>query len=210
MARRYPRSRWRAARLRRRGLAAGLVLLAGIGVVRDLRPSAELSVTVLVAARPVAAGQVVGESDLTTAQLPAGSPVAAGALSAPEAIGRMALGGLGAGEVVRSGDLVAGQERRAGSGRVAMPLALASPAALPFLTPGMLVDVVWSPVGAGSAEASVLARGVRVLVVEQPQSADGILDTSGSGATLLVEARAEDAVGLAEAQHSGALSLILP
>ena len=222
MARRQPRSRWRATRRRRRALALGLLIIATVGIARDLRPPVEQSVAVLVAARTIGAGQVITESDLTQAQLPADSPVAVGGLSPTAVVGRITLGELAAGEVIRAGDLVADRAQRAGSGRVAMPLALASPTALPFLTPGILVDVVWTPTGIGSAggdggrggvagaEPNVLARGVRVLVVEQPEDDGGILDTSGSGATILVEAARDDAVALAEAQHSGALSLILP
>ncbi|MDQ1710714.1 MAG: pilus assembly protein CpaB [Frankiaceae bacterium] len=152
------------------GLLAGLAVLALLGAVR---PAAPPSVTVLAAARDLAAGTPIALADLRSVALPVGA-VPAGALRPGAAV----LGRLVAGPVRRGEPLtdvrILGPPLLAAVGRgpdlVAVPVRFADAGAVTLLRPGDRIDVLASPVTstetpAAAPTARVVAADIAVLVV---------------------------------------------
>ncbi|MDW8008491.1 MAG: Flp pilus assembly protein CpaB [Chloroflexota bacterium] len=211
--------------------AAALVYMAMSAAGRQApgpagAPAAPL-VPVVVAARPLAAGAVIGEGDVTVSEAPADG-VADGALAHREdAVGRTVLYPLARGEQVLAQKL-APQGAAPGDaaaalppGRVGVAVKVApETAAGGLLRPGDRVDVVAAlPAGVGEQEAwvaCVVARDVPVLAVGQEvarPAEGGALVRGGKGAvdagTVTLAASPEQALALWAAAQRGRLSLAL-
>jgi Flp pilus assembly protein CpaB len=141
-------------------LLAGLAMLAGIAAVR---PPAPATVTVLVAARDLAAGAALTLADLRSAALPPGA-VPEGALRPGAAV----LGRLVAGPVRRGEPLtdvrVLGPALLAAAARgpdvVAVPVRFADAGAVTLLRPGDRVDVLAAPPATSALAGMPVAPGM--------------------------------------------------
>lgn len=163
-----PRSAARMRRVDLRVLVGLLALLIGVlgafGVVRHLAKH----VPVLVMARSVAAGQVIGAGDVRVAELGLAPGVAVlGPDARDQVVGHMAVAPLAAGQVLAPGSVAPAPP--VGPGEVAMSVAVpVEQAAGGMVRAGDLVEVIASPrttAAAGEARAVVLLGSVRVLAV---------------------------------------------
>jgi pilus assembly protein CpaB len=157
-------SGWRRTVLLRR-TAAGL--LAVLALVLALTPAdGAAGSPVVVAARDLASGTALTDSDLTVATWPAGL-VPAGALRVPaDAGGRVLAGAARAGEPLTDVRLTGPELSVRLTGRpdaAAVPVRLADPDVARLLGPGSRVDVV-TP-GASGDQPAVLAADAAVLTV---------------------------------------------
>jgi hypothetical protein len=153
------RGRWRR-RVARRLLAAVLAATAVVGGVAVARtPEGGPSVTVLLAARDLPAGHLVGAADLVGQRRPRDYAPAAAPMEATDAVGRHLAGPVLAGEVVTPGRLL-GPGLLAGrpAGDVALHVPVAGPGVSGLVSPGDRVDLV-------AATGAAVARGATVLAV---------------------------------------------
>lgn len=201
---RFRRPRSPAALARR----AGAVLLAGIALVLALRPgppagaAAPEALPVVVAARSLDAGRVLGAGDLALARYPPGT-APAGVVAQPELLsGRVLAGAVRAGEPLTDTRLVGpGLTALLPDGQVAAPVRLADLAVAALVRTGDRVDVLAT--ASGAEEAETLAAGVRVL------AAAGSGDDAAAG-LLLVAVDPGTAARLAAAATSATLTVTLP
>jgi len=177
----------------RRVLALVLVVVAGLSMLIDAHRA---DPSVLIFARPVAAGAVLTEEDLTTTRLPS-NVVPANAIQESElATGQILAAGASAGEVVTTTRLVGPDliaqlvaEEPPGEDFTMVPLPLAEPDIVPMLHHGARVDVV----GHGPA---VIAEGGRIVTV-------------GEEGTVLVLLRKTHAAAVAAASLVDPLTVVL-
>lgn len=203
---------WRRARravaAHRRVLAALCAAAATASALEVIAPPAPDLVTVLVAARDVAAGTALTDDDLSTVALPADT-VPDGALRPGAAVlGRTVGGPVRRGEPLTDVRLV-GASLLAGVGRpadvVAVPVRLAEPDAAVLVRAGDRVDVLAAPVDAPDGRPPVAEVVVeRALVVAVPQPGP-----AGDGAIVVVAVPPAAARALAAAATVARLSLAL-
>lgn len=192
----------RAVLVRRRLLAA---VLAGTAVLVGLEaasPAPAATRTVLVAARDLPGGFVLGSADLTRVELP---PVAVprGAVSAAEALGRTTAAPVRAGEPLTDVRLVSGDLLAGYPGRVAAPVRIADAGSVRLLRVGDRVDVLAAD-PRGGAGATVVAD--RAPVVALPRGGGGTL---ASGGLVVLAVDDSTAADLAAAAVSRYLSLVI-
>ena len=217
------RLRLRRFLVRRRRLLAALACCAAAGAaVSGLAPPDAERSTVVLAARDLAAGSVLGPGSLKSASIPS-EAVVPGSYSGPgPVVGRRLATPLLQGSPVTEVSL-AGSGLLAGTapGTVAVPLRPADPSVLALLDPGQLVTVVSAAEGTGwsaSAETDagpdgkteVLATSVPVLWVSGA-AAGGSLgpDRGGGEGLVVVAADRNQASRLAAASGTGSLYLVL-
>ena len=177
----------------RRILALVLVVAAGLSMLIDGHRADPL---VVIFARPVAAGAVLTDADLTTTRFPS-NVVPANAIQEQElAAGQILAAGAAEGEVVtttRLGgpDLIAQlvAEEPPGEEFTMVPVPLAEPDIVPMLHHGVRVDVI----GHGPA---VIAEGGRIVTV-------------GDEGTVLVLLRKSHAANVAAASLADPLTVVL-
>ncbi|GEL23491.1 hypothetical protein PSU4_24450 [Pseudonocardia sulfidoxydans NBRC 16205] len=160
---RLPATRWRRGVLARRVLAGALVVTAA---VLAFRPAAAAGDPVLVAARDLPAGVVLGPADVTVRPWPQALAPAGVLRDSADATGRVLAGPARSGEPVTDLRLAGPALAAAATGlpdAVAVPVRLADPGVAGLLVAGNVVDVV-TP-GAGADEAIVLAEGAVVTAV---------------------------------------------
>lgn len=193
----------RAVLARRRPLAA---LTAAAAVLVGLQASAAPPTPtrdVLVAARDLPAGTVVGRADLARAaflpdSVPAGSASSVGAV-----LGRTTTGPVRRGEPLTDARVVSGSLLDGYPGRVAAPVRVADPGAVGLLRPGDLVDVIAAD-PRGRSEAAVVASSVPVVAL--PEAEGSALATGGLVVLAVDEATARV---LAAASVSSHLSVVI-
>lgn len=176
------RERWQAvwhgsgfgrALLVRRMVAGLLVLLAAVLALMPGTGS-RAPVPVLVAARDLTAGALLGTAEVVVRELPPDLVPDGAVRSQTEALGRTVAAPLRRGEPVTDVRLVGPELTRAvsaGAGAVSVPLRLPDPDVAALLHPGAVVDVV--TVGERQIQPVVLARRARVLAVLAPSSDAG-------------------------------------
>lgn len=192
----------------RRALARHRVLLAGglaAGSVATgltaVAPAPPATATVLVAARDLAGGAVVGADDLRTTAVPAGF-VPDGALEdVAGAVGRVVAGAVRAGEPLTDVRLLGAGLLPPGA-EVAVPVRVAEPATGALVRAGDVIDVL-SASPEGGESATTVASSVRVLSVPLPG------DDPAEGALLVVAATRSTAGRLAAAAVTGRLSVLV-
>jgi Flp pilus assembly protein CpaB len=169
-------------------LVAALLLAAVVVALRPDAPPTALGaqpagVTVVVAARDLPAGAILGRGDLRTVSLPTGVVPAGAARVVSALLGRTIAGPVRRGETVTDARLV-GPGLTAGLGpqeSSAVPVRLADAEAAALVRPGDRVDVLGTPVDAagvagGATDAVGVATGVRVLaVLRGGKAADGVV-----------------------------------
>jgi pilus assembly protein CpaB len=184
------RARWRR-RVLRRVLSAGLAAAAVVLVVLELHPPPEPAAPVLVAAREVPAGTVLSDADLRVDHVPRGTLQPGALASTADAVGRRVGAGLVSGEGVTASRLVPrGALDGLPSGRVALHVVSADPAAVDLLAPGLSARVY--PAAGGPA----LAVDARVLAADPAARAGavGLTDAPLRGVVLSLSAAEADAV----------------
>jgi hypothetical protein len=126
-------------------------------------------------------------------------------VDATAVVSRRVVGPVAEGQVLTGLDLL-GTSPAIGPGHVIAPLRLADPEVAALLQPGSLTDVIAADPDGGGA-ASVVATGVRVLIV--PAAASEQAAGTADGALVLVEVDAKTATLLAGAAANSRISVIL-
>lgn len=174
-----------------------------LALLPSFAPAATTTVPVVVAARDLPAGTLLGAEDLTTADVPS-ALVPAGALGDPRAVqGHRIATALGAGAAVPSTALRSPDDPGTSPGR-AVIAAPADRALVPYLTAGTAVEVVVPD--AGSAEP----RRIRAVVAQADDSAghanpgmSGTESSGGAGAVVLLSVEPTDVPDIAYATREG-------
>ncbi len=193
----------RAVLARRRPLAALLAALAVLVGLQAAAPSPAPTRGVLVAARDLAGGTVVGAGDVVPGHLPPENVPAGAVTLAEHVVGRTTTGPVRAGEPITDVRLVSGSLLDGYPGLVAAPVRVGDPGAVGLLGIGDRVDVIAADPQGGS-EALVVAHEVPVVAL--PQAEDTALASGG----LVVLAVSEDtARDLAAAAVSSYLSVVI-
>lgn len=197
----------RALRRRRRTLA--LLAAAGVlvAVLPAVAPADARTAPVVIAARALSAGRILGPSDLTVQEVPLGL-VPDAALSTPEdGTGRRLAAPVAAGAMVPRDQLRAPDDRVATPGLdvLAVP---ADPALMRHLTPGSEVDVIVS------TPDPAQTRTIRAIVADQEEPAghagDSTIVSGGSGvesAVILIAVDPSETAAIAFATREGWLVL---
>jgi Flp pilus assembly protein CpaB len=209
---RRDRSAWwreirRAIGWHRRLLAAVLAALAVTLTISAARPEPGPTVTVLVAARDIAAGALLGPDDVRPAEW-AADAIPDGALSdAATVVDRTVAGPVRRGEVLTDVRL-AGSNLLAGfdSDLVAAPVRVLDPGAVSFLRPGDRIDVLATiAVNGVAGSARVVASAVPVLAIP----GDATADPYSQGGLILVATTPDQARALAAAAADSQLSIVV-
>jgi Flp pilus assembly protein CpaB len=208
------RREWRR-RVVRRSLAAACAVAAVLGVLSVARGSSEPVVPVVVAARPLAVGEVVTAASVRLVAWPIRLVPQGAAHDLAEVVGRPLASPVGPGEsVTRSRfdarSLLAGRP----SGEVAVHVAVADDGAVSMVASGDRIDLL--------SAGRVVARGVLVLRVERPvrtdfgsvisgQGSSGGFALDGPGLVVAADEETARAVAAAPVDASGraALQLVL-
>ena len=187
-------------RRRRRLIAATLAAVATLSALRTLAPPAPDTVEVLVAARDLPSGTVLGDDDLAVRDYPRElAPVGATAAGA----GRVLAAPVGQGEVLTDARVVGPGLARAEPGRTVLPVRLPDAGMAALLRPGDEVDLVATDPGTG--DSSVVARDVTVLATPVAAT-DGPAGERG-GALVVVGASATEATDITSAALSQFLTV---
>jgi len=193
----------RAVLARRRPLAALLAALAVLVGLQAAAPTAAPTRGVLVAARDLAGGSVVGSRDVAWGHLPPESVPAGAATRAEHVVGRTTTGPVRAGEAITDVRLVSGSLLDGYPDRVAAPVRVGDPGAVGLLRIGDRVDVIAAD-PQGSREALVVAHAAPVVAL--PRAEDTAL---ASGGLVVLAVSEETARGLASAAVSSYLSVVI-
>jgi Flp pilus assembly protein CpaB len=200
-----PRSTARLRRIDLRVVIGLALLLAGVLGTVGVVQRAGQRVPVLVVAREVPAGQVVGDQDVRAAELGLAPGVATlGVGDRARVVGRVASSPLAAGQVLTPAAVGGGPAL--GPGRVAMSVAVApAHAAAGLIRAGDRVAVVASgTVDQPDVRAGVVLSSVPILSVQAPPA-----DAGGEGRLLVnVAVTLEEAPLLAQAAQ-GTIDLVL-
>lgn len=185
------------------GVAA--VLLSGAGTPRPGE-----SIAVLAAARDLAPGVPLAESDVQIVRLPR-QVVPRGVLRPDATVnGRAPAGPVRRGEPLTDVRLMgpALVTKVAGHGAVAVPVRISDAGAVRLLHPGEHLDVIATPVqGQHAGRASVVATDVSVLAVPSPDSGALGEGALGEGALVVLATAPPVAKRLAESAVSARLSI---
>lgn len=190
----------RTAGWHRRLLAGGLAAAAVAFAIEAASPGAPATVDVVVAARDLPGGTVLGPADVTVAAFPPAA-VPGGVIGREAASGALLAAPVRAGEPITD-RRVLGPGLLAGWGPdvVAAPVRVADAGAAGYLRPGDRIDLLATSLD-GAAGTSVVAAGVPVLAL--PSTADSAL---AEGALVLVAASPAQAADLAAAAVTARLS----
>jgi Flp pilus assembly protein CpaB len=191
-ARRRLRAVRQQLRRRRRVIAALLTAGAVLAGVRAVAPPPPDTVEVLVAARDLPSGVVLGDDDVVTRAFPSdlAPPDAVGA-----AAGRVLAGAVGRGEVLTDVRLVGPALADARPGETVLPVRLPDAGMAALLRAGDRIDLVATDPGTG--ETDVVASDVTVLATPTGVP-DGPAGGAG-GALVVVAATSSEANAVASA-----------
>ncbi|MPV48598.1 hypothetical protein GCG21_00940 [Pseudactinotalea sp. HY160] len=168
--------RWRALLWRWRVvLAAGLLALAGLLVLQDLRPAPPPGEVVLVAAVDLPAGHEIAARELRTVHWP---EAPSRTLAVEDATGSRTTVAVPAGmPLVPSLVTGPGLAAAAPPGTVVVPIHVADPAVLTLIRPGDRVDLYQAPTDSGAleGESRLIARGALVLALPSAAESTGLL-----------------------------------
>lgn len=200
------------ARHRRLTIALLLCLATGIAV-QQLTPASEERVSILVAARDLAAGTSLAESDFIEAGVPRDVAFPGAVSHATVLAGRQLASPLAKGQIPTEADLLGpGLLTGAPAGSSAVPLRMADPSSIQLLSPGQLVSVVLTGTGSydGQRPSQVLAGPVPVLWTSTHGGKGGQwLGTTDTDGLVVVAASPEQAEKLAGASTQGKLFFVL-
>jgi Flp pilus assembly protein CpaB len=162
---------------RRRLLAAVLTAVAVAAGLRAVEPPPAPTAPLLVAARDLPPGEVLGAEDLQTLPVDPGVPPS-GVVPLEEALGRTLAAPVRRGEPVTDVRLVSAGLLATTPGLAAVPLRIPDPGVVGLLSVGDVVDVLATPPRGGTAET--VAADVTVLAL--PAGADAEAPPMGGGA----------------------------
>lgn len=180
----------------RRLLAAALAAVAVAVTITALEPDRGPSVTVLTAARPIAAGTTVSDADVTPTRVPAGLAPPDALAEPSEAVGLAVNAPLSERSIITRTAVASGQALAA-PGMVVVLLPLTDEALVPLVRPGVRIDLY----GTTASGPGVLASDVRVVAV--PAASSGGFGSVSSGQAVLVEVTPSVAVALAQNGRQG-------
>lgn len=160
---------------------------------------------ITIARHDVPAGVVLAASDVATAQLPRDSPLLAVAIEPGDAVGRRTADPLAAGEMVTPGRLL--DEAGAPPGTTVMPVTFSDSDIAGYLTPGTVLDIVWTPEEFSGEAPRVVAQGCVVVESSPPETQTA--HPSWGARPVLLQVPDADTVALAAAMSSGRLSVLL-
>lgn len=190
----------RAVRRHRRKLAVLATVAAVLTGLTSLAPPRPDTVSVVTAARPLAAGSTISSADLDQTALPARA-VPEGAWTDPtELIGQKVAGPVPLRQVLTASTLL--RHRTTGTRTVVAPLPVADDRVSLLLEAGDVVDVLAAESETGKTR--VVASAVRVVTGAIADTDNG----SGSGGLVLVEVSPKTAAALAGAATVSALSVV--
>lgn len=193
---------------RRRPLAALCAAAAVLSGVQALRPPAQDTVVVEVAAHDLVSGTVLGPRDLVPRAFPA---EVAPARSVRDAVGRTLAAPLRRGEPVTDVRLVAPGLMRGYPGRVAVPVRIADADMVGLLRVGDPIDLVAADPRRGTAtELAVDVPVVALPVTEGDLSSGAGVAGVPSGRLVVVAVRPEDVDRIAGAAATDLLSVVIP
>jgi pilus assembly protein CpaB len=184
--------------LHRRGLAALAAAVAVLLGVQAARPVPAPTVSVWAAARALQGGALLGETSLTTLEVPP-ELVPEGAVTDPAAVlGRPLASPVARGEVLTSVRVVGPDLAQAYPGSTAVPVRFADAEVVELLRPGDRVDVVAAPQD-GRAPAAVVVSDVPVVAVPRPAAQPYATGAPGRLVVLAVPSAEAAAVAAATA-----------
>jgi Flp pilus assembly protein CpaB len=191
----------RTARRHRAPLAGLLAAGAVVTALPLVAPAPAATTQVLVAARDLAPGTPLTDTDVRTVAVPAALLPEGVLIDSADVLGRSVGGPVRRGEALTDVRLL-GSGLLQRPGLVAVPVRLADAATAALLRAGDRVDVLATPTGgdARSTRATVVAGGVQVLAVPTGQEGD-------DGALVVVAATTEAAARLAAAAVTSRLSV---
>lgn len=163
---------------------------------------------VLVAAREVPAGRVVGERDVRTARIGTSDAVATvPATQRSLVVGRTAKTTIPSGALISRDQVTSGSALTRGRALVGVVL---GPGAVPAggVRPGDRVEVVSAPTGASATGTGESGTAVAVAVVSSVEPVPVSASSSG-GVSVALEVDQPDAVGVATAAGSGRVRLVV-
>ena len=226
-------------RRHRRPIAAALVGLAVLCILRGLQPDPPKTVSIVVASSDLPAGHTLAASDVVMRDWPVAFASGAAFGQSQLAVGRMTSGPLAAGEPVGPSRVVspgllelANGRGRQETGIVAAPVRLADPGEAALLKPGDRVDVLAASAvsndpdpnktdGGASAAARLIASSAQVIVVPNASESiksGGLLGGGGSrsgsspldgGSMIVLAVDPATAAALAGAATRSRLSVVL-
>lgn len=211
--RRLLRDVQRLGRRYRRWIGASLVAIGVWAALTVVAPPPPDTVSVAVAARDLAPGTRLEQSDLRTLEVPAATaPLTA--VGVADAAGRVLAAARAPGEMLttttlRDTDLLRGLP----DGLLALPLPLADPAGAGLVAPGDRVDVFASVPAADGSAVTVVGRGLAVLRAPgmQPGTDEewalGTGTGTGGDATVVVAVSSEQARAVVAGATDGSLWL---
>lgn len=185
-ARRRLRALRRHLYLRRRLLASLLVGAAVLVGLRVVAPPPPATVTVMVAARDLPAGVLLGAADVAPRDFPP-DVVPTGLATRP--VGRVLAAAVNEGEPVTDVRLVGPALARARPGEQAVPVRLPDAGMASLLRPGDVVDLISTDPATG--ESRLVAPGVTVLAM--PRTDPRSTGEGGSGALVVLSLSSERA-----------------
>lgn len=188
----------------RRLLASGLAAAAVAAGIEAAQPSPPDTTSVVVAAKKLPGGTIIGRADLTVAEL-LPSAVPDGVVTRSEAVGSRLAGPIAPGEVITDTRLVNSTFLRGwGKDLVAVPVRVADSGAVSLLRAGDHIDLMATAPEAPGQPAEIVAGNVPVLSVKSSNHA-----ALGDSGLLLVGVARKQAVALAGAASSTQLSFAL-
>ncbi|MDQ0768405.1 pilus assembly protein CpaB [Pseudarthrobacter defluvii] len=199
---------------RNRRLAAALFLCAAAALaVQQLTPAPLSTVTVLAAARDLAAGTAVTAADLADVQAPPGMVGNGFLQDDAAATGKQLAAPMRKGQLLTDAQLV-GPGLLAGTppGSAAVPLRMADASSTQLVSPGQLVNVVLTAANGFDQQSpsQVLAAAVPVLWTSNTGGQSGQwLGTTETDGLIVVAANAEQSSRLAGASTQGRLFFVL-
>lgn len=189
----------RAIARHRRSIAALSAALAVVATITALQPDRGPTVTVLTAARTVAAGATLTDADVARTAVPAALVPADALIEPSDAVGLAVNAPVGERTILTRASVATGQAL-ARPGMVVVALPLTDEALAPLVRPGAHLDLFGStPDGPG-----VLAADVRVVAAPQPETGLGGLP---GGRVVLIEVTPTVAATLAAGVRAGGVTI---
>lgn len=198
--------RRRVLRHRRRLLAVCLTVAVFAGL-RAVVPPEPATVPLLVAARDLPAGEMLGEDDLEVVEAPP-SLAPAGRQELAEALGRTTTGPVRRGEPVTDARLVTASLLEGYPGLVALPVRLPDPGAVALLRVGDRVDLLATDPTSGLAETVAIDVPL-ISIPDAPPTGSGVTGAQLGGRLVVVAVTSSTARTIAAAAATRYLAAVI-
>ncbi|SPF68472.1 SAF domain [Propionibacterium ruminifibrarum] len=196
----------RAVRWHRRGLAVIAASCALVFALAALSPGSGPTRSVVVSARPLAAGVVIGADDVALAELPAQVVPDSAVTDPSQVVGQVLAVPRPSGATLLGEDIVTSSLVSTADGLSLVPFRISDEGIASILAVGDLISVVaLGPEG----QPVPVVNHVRIAALPTPQASGSFSGSSSGGALIIVAAEADQASTLAAASASYDLSIIL-